>query len=202
MGPHQMGPQHQNPRYNPMRSYQRPPYPPRLYQKYQMGPYQQMGPQQMGPYQQMGPQQMGPYQQMGPQQMGPQYMGPQQMGPYPTLPPPPPQMVYSNGITMMLYRQQIQEMLQRLGQKQAVNSLSRTCSEDELETLIGEEIENLPKTTNLPGYRCYNKDFDQPGRCVESSCAQARFCGARGHQIKGKCKGSQGDYDKICCTSS
>ena len=45
----------------------------------------------------------------------------------------------------------------RLGQKQAVNSLSRTCSEDELETLIGEEIENLPKTTNLPGYRCYNK---------------------------------------------
>merc|ERR1719483_1538692 len=174
-----------------MRSYQRPPYP-----NQQMGPYQQMGPQQMGP------QQMGPYQQMGPQQMGTQYMGPQQMGPYPTLPPPPPQMVYSNGITMLLYRQRIQEMLQRLGQKQAVNSLSRTCSEDELETLIGEEVENLPKTTNLPGYRCYNKDFDQPGRCVESSCAQARFCGARGHQIKGKCKGSQGDYDKICCTSS
>ena len=45
----------------------------------------------------------------------------------------------------------------RLGQKQAVNNLSRTCSEDELETLIGEEVENLPKTTNLPGYRCYNK---------------------------------------------
>ena len=76
----------------------------------QMGP-QQMGPQQMGP-QYMGPQQMGP-QYMGPQQTGPQYMRPQQMGPYPTLPPPPPQMVYSNGITMMLYRQRIQEMLQR-----------------------------------------------------------------------------------------
>ena len=45
----------------------------------------------------------------------------------------------------------------RLSQKQAVNNLSRTCSEDELETLIGEEVENLPKTTNLPGYRCYNK---------------------------------------------
>ena len=77
---------------------------------YQIGP-QQMGPQQMGP-QQMGPQQMGP-QYMGPQQTGPQYMRPQQMGPYPTLPPPPPQMVYSNGITMMLYRQRIEEMLQR-----------------------------------------------------------------------------------------
>jgi hypothetical protein len=35
--------------------------------------------------------------------------------------------------------------------------LSRTCSEDELVTLIGEEVENLPNTTNLPGYRCYNK---------------------------------------------
>ena len=72
-----------------------------------MGPYQQMGPNQ-----QMIPQQMGS-QQMGPQYMGTQYMGPQQIGPYPTLPPPPPHMVYSNGITMMLYRQRIQEMLQR-----------------------------------------------------------------------------------------
>ena len=45
--------------------------------------------------------------------MGSYQMGPQQMGPYPALPPPPPQMVYSNGITMMLYRQRIQEMLQR-----------------------------------------------------------------------------------------
>ena len=26
-----------------------------------------------------------------------------------------------------------------------------------METLIGEEVENLPKTTNLPGYRCYNE---------------------------------------------
>ena len=82
-----------------------------------MGSYHQMEPQQMGSYYQMEPQQVGSYQmgpqQMGPQYMGPQYMGPQQTGPYPTLPPPPPQMVYSNGITMMLYRQKIQEMLQR-----------------------------------------------------------------------------------------
>merc|ERR1712008_561705 len=109
-------------------------------------------------------------------------------GPYPTLPPPPPQIVYSNGITMMLYRQRIQEMLQRLSQKQAVNSLSRTCSEDELETLIGEGVENLPKTTNLPGYRCYNKDFDQPGRCVESSVPKPDFVGREDIKSKASVK--------------
>ena len=81
----------------------------------------------------------------------------------------------------------------------APNSLSRTCSNDELENLIGQKMEKLTNTTNLPGFRCHQKDFYQPGRCVESTCAQVRFCGIVGHNIKGRCKGYSGNYDKLCC---
>jgi len=81
----------------------------------------------------------------------------------------------------------------------APNSLSRTCSNDELENLIGQKMEKLTNTTNLPGFRCHQKDFYQPGRCVESTCAQVRFCGIVGHKIKGRCKGYSGNYDKLCC---
>ena len=87
-----------------------------------------------------------------------------------------------------------------VSQSRAIHSLSSDCSGEELKKLVGQEIENLPKMSNLPGFRCYNmEDFSQSGRCVESSCVQARFCGARGHQIKGKCKGFQEKYDKLCC---
>jgi len=81
----------------------------------------------------------------------------------------------------------------------APNSLSRTCSNDELEDLIGQKMEKLTNTTNLPGFRCHQKDFYQPGRCVESTCAQVRFCGIVGQKIKGRCKGFTGNYDKLCC---
>jgi len=82
----------------------------------------------------------------------------------------------------------------------APNSLSRTCSNDELEDLIGQKMEKLTNTTNLPGFRCHTENnFYKPGRCVESTCAQVRFCGIVGHKIKGRCNGFKGNYDKLCC---
>jgi len=87
------------------------------------------------------------------------------------------------------------------------HGLNEFCTPNDLNTLIGEDISATTKeTTTLPGSRCFTDDLFHPGRCIEPSCQEIKYCGTRGHQIVGRCKSRTGavqfrrlGHDRLCC---
>ena len=91
------------------------------------------------------------------------------------------------------------------------SGLNAFCSPDDINTLMGDELDKTTKdTTSLPGDRCFTDDLFHPGRCIEPTCLDIKYCGTKGHHIVGKCKSRNYEggshyyrhgpaHDRLCC---